>query len=221
MFRGGRKKDPIWEHFTLIEEGSKKSAQCKKCLNNLADACDVMLRLLEVPELQPHQDHLKHRFQQAIYPCHLVAHLMHPKYSGHLLTQEQVEEAKSWLIAKNPEFLPTAIAFQVQAAPFPPSFFQPAALDMDILTWWSAVDASSKLPQGFLQLMLQLHSATASSASLERVFSSFGLIQSKLRNRLGLTKACILLQNATWTKGIGLLTWWNQMDLSIVVDYKS
>jgi len=26
-------KDPIWDNFYLVEQGSKKSAQCKKCLN--------------------------------------------------------------------------------------------------------------------------------------------------------------------------------------------
>ena len=33
MYKGGCRKDPIWDHFNLIEEGNKKSAQCKVCLN--------------------------------------------------------------------------------------------------------------------------------------------------------------------------------------------
>ena len=32
MLRGGRPRDPIWQHFYLLEDGDKKSAQCKKCL---------------------------------------------------------------------------------------------------------------------------------------------------------------------------------------------
>jgi hypothetical protein len=35
----------------------------------------------------------------------------------------------------------------------------------------------------------QLLTATGSSAGVERVFSSFGLVHSKLRNRLGIAKA--------------------------------
>ena len=35
----------------------------------------------------------------------------------------------------------------------------------------------------------QLLGAVASSAGVERVFSSFGLVHSKIRNRLGVTKA--------------------------------
>ena len=37
--------------------------------------------------------------------------------------------------------------------------------------------------------MLQLHTAPASSAALERIFSSLGIIQTRLRNRLGIDKA--------------------------------
>lgn len=123
MLRGGRPKDPIWEHFNLIEDASKKTAQCKYCLNIQSNKVHRM------------KDH------------------------------------------------------RAQADPFPATFFQPAAQEMKLTTWWTAVKASMDLPQGFLDLMLQLHSACASSASLERVFSSFGLVQSKLRNRLGMQKA--------------------------------
>ena len=45
------------------------------------------------------------------------------------------------------------------------------------------------------QLLLEIPS---SSAAIERIFSNFGMIQSKLRNRLGLVKAgklVFLLQN--------------------------
>lgn len=31
MYRGGRNRDPVWEHFFLIEEGGKKVAKCKTC----------------------------------------------------------------------------------------------------------------------------------------------------------------------------------------------
>ena len=40
-----------------------------------------------------------------------------------------------------------------------------------------------------IKLCRQLLGAVASSAGVERVFSSFGLVHSKLRNRLGVTKA--------------------------------
>lgn len=54
------------------------------------------------------------------------------------------------------------------------------------LLWWKSLpsmsDESKKIVEGYM-------TAIASSASVERVFSSFGLVHSKLRNRLGVAKA--------------------------------
>jgi hypothetical protein len=44
-----------------------------------------------------------------------------------------------------------------------------------------------------LQMIEQLLTAIASSASIERIFSTFGLVHSKLRNRLGTEKAAKLV----------------------------
>ena len=49
------------------------------------------------------------------------------------------------------------------------------------------------LPEGLVELMIQLHSTCVSSASIERIFSSFGLIHNKIRNRLGVEKAAKLV----------------------------
>ena len=49
------------------------------------------------------------------------------------------------------------------------------------------------LPGGYTDLLVSLHTACASSASIERVFSSFGIIHSKLRNHLGVEKAAKLV----------------------------
>ena len=67
----------------------------QKDSTNLAAACHIMLNLLEAPQLQPHENQVQHRFNQAIKPCHLVAYMMHPKYNGENLIQAQVEEAKT------------------------------------------------------------------------------------------------------------------------------
>lgn len=157
---------------------------------SLADACDIFLQLLDNPKLQPHKDAIQQRYKQAIQPCHLVTYLLHPKYQGLNLSPEQKETAHSWLLEKSPDYLCTAIAFETKSSPFPPSFFQVSHLSP--VTWWRGLQ-SYPLPTGFIPLMVQLHSACASSASIERVFSSFGLIHSKLRNRLGVQKASKLV----------------------------
>ena len=46
-----------------------------------------------------------------------------------------------------------------------------------------------KLPEGSMDLMLTLHMTSASVACIERIFSTFGLVMTKLRNRLGMDKA--------------------------------
>jgi len=46
-------------------------------------------------------------------------------------------------------------------------------------------EKSTSIPTEFCQLMRELHSAPASSASLERIFSTYGHAWSKQRNRLG------------------------------------
>ena len=49
--------------------------------------------------------------------------------------------------------------------------------------------ADKKLPQGFCKFYSKLQTCPDSSTSLERVFSLFGLVWSKIRNRLSSDKA--------------------------------
>jgi hypothetical protein len=155
----------------------------------IADPTDAFLSLLHKPTLEHHKVAIQKRLDQAIDPCHLAAYMLHPRYQGEHLTATQKETAKTWLEQKDAAYLPTAIAFQAKAELFPPSFFTASATAMKAATWWKGIAASVTLPAGFAELMMQLHSATASSSSIERVFSSFGLIHTKLRNRLGIEKA--------------------------------
>lgn len=53
--------------------------------------------------------------------------------------------------------------------------------------WWTS--QRDALGSEAVELAEQLLTASASSANVERVFSTFGLVQSDLRNRLGIEKA--------------------------------
>ena len=59
--------------------------------------------------------------------------------------------------------------------------------------WWQVMEKKAEksrlIPVEFCQLMRGLHSAPSSSASLERIFSTFGHVWTKQRNRLGPNKA--------------------------------
>ena len=84
----------------------------------IADACNIMMNLLNEPVLQDHRDKDQKRFNFVIKPYHLLAYMFHPKYLGAGMTLEQIETMKEWLICKDEAFLPAAIAFQTEATLF-------------------------------------------------------------------------------------------------------
>jgi len=87
-------------------------------------------------------------------------------------------------------YLAAAIQFQSRSDPFPASFFKVGSINP--VTWWKGLKYAA-LPEGLVELMIQLQSACASFASIERIFSSFGLIHNKICNRPGVEKAAKLV----------------------------
>jgi hypothetical protein len=55
--------------------------------------------------------------------------------------------------------------------------------------WWLCIERSETIDETLCQLAQKLLEMSPSSAAIERIFLNFGMIQSKLRNRLGLVKA--------------------------------
>ena len=55
------------------------------------------------------------------------------------------------------------------------------------LTWWESQKAC--LDNSMLTLGRQMFGAVSSSTGVERIFSTFGIVHSKLRNRPGTDKA--------------------------------
>ena len=74
-------------------------------------------------------------------------------------------------------------------------------------TWWASVDRSSTVNNDLCQVAVKLLKMPSSSASIERVFSNFGLIQTKLRNRLGLQKAAKLVFCYRYFRGNAEIDW--------------
>lgn len=165
---------------------------CQSDNKNIADACDVWLSLLDNPILAPHKATVKKRFNQAITTEHLVACALHPSYKGAKLSPDQLNVVTEWISSRGVEHLTTFISYQATASPFPRSFFTHQAQSLPPLTWWKAT-AAFGVPSSFISLASLLLGTPPSSASIERIFSSFGAIHTKIRNRLGNEKTAKLV----------------------------
>lgn len=159
---------------------------CQADNSSLASACDAWLSLLNHPNLQSpaHKAIVVKRFKQAILPEHLTAYKLHPEYQGAKLSAAQTDVVNDFLVSKNPAFITELITFQAKSAPYPKAFFTETALRIDPITWWKAMKPSGVNPD-FVDFVVRLLHSPASSASIERIFSNFGQIHSKVRNRLG------------------------------------
>ena len=121
---------------------------------------------------------------QAITEEHYVTYALHPKYQGELLDIEERKIVHQWLANKNPEFISTLLSFQAKNKPFLETFFTKTASEIDPVTWWRAAEANG-ISSEFVKIAIQLLDAPCSSAAIERIFSNFSFIHTKIRNRLG------------------------------------
>lgn len=89
--------------------------------------------------------------------------------------------------------IPTLIAFIAKVKPFQPFMFRDDVVNsVQATDWWKSQSKLLSNAKDVLEAATQLLTAVASSAEVERVFSSLGLVQSKLHNRLGTDKAAKL-----------------------------
>lgn len=132
------------------------------------------------------------RAKQALTPPHFAAHLTDPRYRGISLNANQFEVAMDYFSKNYPDIMPEIINYQAKAFPFKEYLFICCSTaGIQPLTWWKALEG--KISSRLLLLMQQLHSAAPSSAGIERIFSTYGLVHSKLRNCLGNEKAAKLV----------------------------
>jgi hypothetical protein len=110
--------------------------------------------------------------------------MLHPTYRGAHLTGKQLGIVNEWIISQDSSFITVMINYQERASPFPSTYFTDAATKISPVNWWKALKLYG-LPSDFVALAVKLLSCPASSASIERIFSNFGNIHTKVRNRLG------------------------------------
>jgi len=131
---------------------------------------------------------LKKRIDQALTPSHFLANIVHPKYRGQTLTPTEYDTGMDLASTEHSLIIPDLVNFKAEAPPFQQFMFQEKVIQsVQPLDWWKS--QTDRLNKETMTVVNQLLTATASSAGVERVFSSFGLVHSNLRNRLGIEKA--------------------------------
>ena len=115
----------------------------------------------------------------------------------------------SYLMNIDASFMATLVAFEGQSTPFPTAYFSGVATAMSPTqcclmlfndawsqkghsAWWRAVKGCG-VDEKFSDFANNLLSCPASSASIERIFSNFAFVHTKVRNRLGIEKASNLV----------------------------
>lgn len=158
----------------------------------IGEATEIWIDLLQSVERENFSifeiDRFKTRFDMAMTPFHYLANLLDHRYRGQKLNQNQVEEALEYADTYHPEAMPFIILYQAQNSPFRKYLFSTQSINnVNPLSWWYALQSS--LNDSIFDLSTQLHTAVASSAGIERLFSTFGLVHSKICNRLETEKA--------------------------------
>ena len=132
------------------------------------------------------------RYAQAVTPYHLIAHMLSPTNIKFNITLNGDEKQKALDCASEefPNLVPLMLRFYSKLSPFNGVIMQESVIsNMTDIEWWtsafSLIDIDSKVQDNIKQFM----TAVSSSAGVERIFSSFGLVHTDLRNRLGVEKA--------------------------------
>lgn len=131
---------------------------------------------------------LEERRSQALTPAHFLADILDPQSAGKSLSPKEVDAAMDFVASNYPSLLPILVNYQAKAKPFMDYMFTPTLVNsVAPLAWWKSL--SERLDDKALSIIYKILGASASSAGIERVFSTFGFIHSKIRNRLGTEKA--------------------------------
>lgn len=158
---------------------------------SLASTCEDWLALLDNGHLEPMKAKVVKRFNKAMTDAHFLSNMLHPQYLGANLNQDQKELGRKLLDSYGSDMVACAYKLQAKASPFPGRLFDGAIVhSMSPQVWYECIRGEvGPSVDEFCRLAIRYLNMPASSAAIERVFSNFAHIQSKLRNRLGVAKA--------------------------------
>ena len=172
---------PVSKALDIIQGDSCTISECVNIWKNLKEELkDQPRHVIAKVEI---------REKQAITPIHLLANIIDPRFFGSNLTAEEEELAMQYCRKELIEYLPNILNMKNKQKPFKLYLFDDQVIkNISPLTWWNSQNITEMKP-----LYNAFLTAVSSSAGVERVFSAFGLIHTKLRNRLGVEKAAKLV----------------------------
>jgi len=176
--------------------------------SSLADSCENWLDLLSNDDLQPHRVVVKKWFEKAMTTAHFLANALHPVYRGQKLSSCQLTSVHDLVMKSNPDALPDLLNFTSQCLELPSALSSQSVIEsVKPTVWWACLEKSSVVGESLCSVAKAMMKMPSSSASLERIFSNFGVIQTKLRNRLGIQKAAKLVLCYRVLRGSEELDW--------------
>lgn len=166
-------------------------AQSDHC--SVADICDEWLNLIAHEDLAAIRPKIQKRAKQALTSAHFLAYMLHPSYSARSskLSEDQRQLGRDLLSRRDMNLVPLPSQLKAQVAPFQQFMFTDTFLKQSPSTWYACVKAETDSDDlsKFCVLAASYLNMPASAACIERVFSSFSTVQSKIRNRLGVERA--------------------------------
>ena len=107
-------------------------------------------------------------------------------FTGELLDAPMKEECFSYLLAKSPSFLTTAQAFIAKDCEvFPKSALNTEVMkDANPINWWLSLKGCKLIPEDLIKELVVMYRCPSSTASVERIFSTYGFVQTDRRNKL-------------------------------------
>lgn len=112
--------------------------------------------------------------------------MMHPKYKGTKLNEQQQEEARVWITGRNPDLLPFVLSFgEEDGDHYPGSFFQPHVISkLDPVSWWKSMKRATNTQemQALADVMIHLLGYFHVQQVQHQLHESFPLLDLSITN---------------------------------------
>ena len=159
----------------------------QRATTTLSEAVEIWIELLaSAPKNAGGYDLLVSRSKQALEcPFFLLANVLDPRFAGGKLTPTQIDVARQYAEEEGNEMSLALNLYLSRSPPFRPALFVEGA---EPIAWWKAGQKSG-FPECLCSLALRFSASIASTASLERIFSTMGHVYGRRRTNLGVEKA--------------------------------